>query len=890
MSLIVPPSFEECATYDCKALLRASLLGEARNGLAMSGARARCPGMVHEGPPAAGVAHINEHGREHFAGCLECQWTEDRGRVLYARRGWKRGDVILREAPLHVVQQEEGCAAYRRLVQLCKKHEADFDYEPLWYWCALQSLTAAELEGACEGGWAGASEATQTNLLLLHHEEVVSPRSAATILAREMAPAASPITIERLTQIWVLNCFEYSDEPEGYSTYFFSSFMSHSCCPNAVWHYTGVDHVLRARRDVQEPPLRRVCISYLAEHMLLQSAPVRRMELHRSKRFWCACERCRAGGVDFSRGLWCPACRQGAVYACTPASGPAQDAVLRAAQLLGSRCDKCGHAVTTKEADDLAALERRLQAVVEEYTQLVETRGGQRPTIAQLKATEDFIHRGFAQHVLADLAWEQMAALHPLRADRCRLLRLRCDFYRDAYPGLHGAHAWALEALADVLATEAAGGGGVAARLAAPSPEDAADARPSSQHSKSLSPALRRAYSSKKRFPVLGGSDSFGAQERSADKVRQFHRGGLSSACPSPSLVKSMGRRCKALQRVKGKDFEASARAALGLRLERERQPLGPRADLRAARRGRLVLATRRDAGSALLAGRRSAAQTKFDNSIEALPFPRRALQRVPVAILTPLVKSMGRRCKALQRVKGKDFEAGARAALGLRLERERPPLGRAADLRGLGAAGSAWAMLARGLLRAAGGDRHRATFGTKPGQCPAQPRVRLAMRSQRGPRMSSSRPTIGLARARRDAGSALLAGRSPSSQHSKSLSPALRRAYSSKKRFPVLGGSDSFGAQERSADQVRQSIEALPFSEAILTPLVKSMGRRCKALQRVKGKDFEAGARAALGLRLERERPPLGRAADLRGLGAAGPAPPINHIYVYKVGRPCNV
>ncbi|CAK0838909.1 unnamed protein product [Prorocentrum cordatum] len=159
---------------------------------------------------------------------------------------------------------------------------------------------------------------------------------------------------------------------------------------------------------------------------------------------------------------------------------------------------------------------------------------------------------------------------------------------------------------------------------------------PSSQRSKSLSPALRRAYSSKKRFPVLGGSDSFGAQERSADQVRQ---------------------------------------------------------------------------------------------SIEALPFSEaRALQRVPVAILTPLVKSMGRRCKALQRVMGKDFEAGARAALGLRLERERPPLGRAADLRGLGAAGSAWVMLARGLLRAAGGDRRRATFGTKPGQCPAQPWVRLAM------------------------------------------------------------------------------------------------------------------------------------------------------------------
>ncbi|CAK0851195.1 unnamed protein product [Prorocentrum cordatum] len=101
----------------------------------------------------------------------------------------------------------------------------------------------------------------------------------------------------------------------------------------------------------------------------------------------------------------------------------------------------------------------------------------------------------------------------------------------------------------------------------------------------------------------------------------------------------------------------------------------------------------------------KSAVQTKVDHSIEVLPFPKRSpdinpldcgfwdcvnrrlrkqeatyssakketraqfvarlkrtIQRVPEAILTPLVKSMGRRCKALQRAKGKDFE-GAPAA-----------------------------------------------------------------------------------------------------------------------------------------------------------------------------------------------------------------------------------
>ncbi|CAK0879106.1 unnamed protein product [Prorocentrum cordatum] len=131
------------------------------------------------------------------------------------------------------------------------------------------------------------------------------------------------------------------------------------------------------------------------------------------------------------------------------------------------------------------------------------------------------------------------------------------------------------------------------------------------------------------------------------------------------------------------------------------------------------------------------------------------------------------------------------------------------------------------------------------------------------------------------------------STMYSKSLSPALRRACSGKTRFLVLEDNDPSGYKSKSAVQtkVAHSIEVLPFPkrspdispldcgfwdcanrrlrkqeaayssakketradfvarlkraiqrvpEAILTPLVKSMGRRCKALQRAKGEDFE--------------------------------------------------
>merc|ERR1712087_1004562 len=96
-------------------------------------------------------------------------------------------------------------------------------------------------------------------------------------------------TLERLIEIWVLNCFEYAHNAS--SIYFFSSFMSHSCLPNAVWHFRGADHVLRCRQRIR--PGEEVCISYLPESSLLQSTPVRRLELNETKRFWCDCERCR---------------------------------------------------------------------------------------------------------------------------------------------------------------------------------------------------------------------------------------------------------------------------------------------------------------------------------------------------------------------------------------------------------------------------------------------------------------------------------------------------------------------------------------------------------------------------------------------------------------------
>ena len=131
------------------------------------------------------------------------------------------------------------------------------------------------------------------------------------------------------------------------------------------------------------------------------------------------------------------------------------------------------------------------------------------------------------------------------------------------------------------------------------------------------------------------------------------------------------------------------------------------------------------------------------------------------------------------------------------------------------------------------------------------------------------------------------------STMYSKSLAPALRRAHPGKKRFLLLEDNDPSGYKSKMAVQAKadNAIDVLSFPkrspdlnpldygfwdcvnrrlrkqeaafpsakretrakfvarlkrtiqrvpEAVLTPLVKSMGRRCKALKLAKGHDFE--------------------------------------------------
>eukprot|EP00746_Dinoflagellata_sp_MGD_P167417 gnl/MRDRNA2_/MRDRNA2_98012_c0_seq1.p1 gnl/MRDRNA2_/MRDRNA2_98012_c0~~gnl/MRDRNA2_/MRDRNA2_98012_c0_seq1.p1 ORF type:complete len:510 (+),score=99.12 gnl/MRDRNA2_/MRDRNA2_98012_c0_seq1:120-1532(+) len=390
---------------------------------------------------------------ETFKGVLNCQWTPDKGRILVATKDFEPGELILVESPLYIVQEERQNPGYLRLEELCNDNPDDFDYEPMWYWCALKSLTKEQIKGAYGGGWTPNSEDTQQKMLLLHHEDESqerNPGKSSEIICRDLVPGVAESLIEALKQIWVLNCFDYTEEPQGFAMYWFTSFMSHSCCPNVATYYVGNNHALRARKHIAAGE--EIHITYLTDERLLFSGHMRRWELWETKTFWCGCERC-CSDLDLSRGFRCPKCWKGTVFAPCPGDGEAESEDPPEADLIGAVCGSCGKQVTAEEATNLETYEKSFKVILEDLQRRAHSSWNP-ITEEDAKECLDFVDACFAQHYQADAAWELLVDVYLARKERAnalKLMRRRCHFHEVAYPGLNPTHAAMLKTLADEL-------------------------------------------------------------------------------------------------------------------------------------------------------------------------------------------------------------------------------------------------------------------------------------------------------------------------------------------------------------------------------------------------------------------------------------------------------
>eukprot|EP01068_Selenidium_serpulae_P012689 Selendium_serpulae@DN5863_c0_g3_i3.p1 len=265
--------------------------------------------MGTESQPDGTVPIINAYAKRYHNSCVRCEATDDKGRILVSAKEYTAGEEIFSEGPLHAVQVEPENKAYQRLAALCEAES--FDLDPVWYWCALNSLTAVDGQPSYDG-LSTVSPSTQQRILTLFAPEAAVGREVK-VLRKHFDLEDHPADlVEKLLQVWVHNCFEHKDDPVGYIMIFMVSFASHSCIPNAIWHITDDEQfVLKARRIIRKGE--EICLSYLSEEALFEPTSLRQKNFESTKGFQCTCPRCLAE-VDPSRGFRCPSCVKGTVF------------------------------------------------------------------------------------------------------------------------------------------------------------------------------------------------------------------------------------------------------------------------------------------------------------------------------------------------------------------------------------------------------------------------------------------------------------------------------------------------------------------------------------------------------------------------------------------------
>lgn len=95
-----------------------------------------------------GCNFINDYCNSSHGGGLLCSWLREKGRILTADRDYALGEVLFQEPPLHIVSENKEA---KGLVQIQTiSNDSPLDYESLWYWCAIQSMTEDDLVGAIQ--------------------------------------------------------------------------------------------------------------------------------------------------------------------------------------------------------------------------------------------------------------------------------------------------------------------------------------------------------------------------------------------------------------------------------------------------------------------------------------------------------------------------------------------------------------------------------------------------------------------------------------------------------------------------------------------------------------------------------------------------------------------
>ncbi|KAF4651969.1 hypothetical protein FOZ61_010014 [Perkinsus olseni] len=383
---------------------------------------------------------------------LQCQVMEGKGRTLTSKKHHEIGDVIFVEPPLHIVCEEAGDPDFEEIKKLCDV-EGDMDYDPLWYWCALRSLTDADLPSNSRITTVAAE--VQRRLLLLHRPETTEISESVDRVAKACGLEGKEELLEDLLQVWIHNCFEYQETPTGYSTYFAPAFMSHSCLPNADWvNDPEGNFVLKSRRVINEGD--EICVSYLSEEALLDCTKTRVDDLDSTKGFVCTCPRCVAN-EDPSRVFACPSCSLGEVT--FPSQAPLMSEDMEAIDSFDvfPSCATCGRELTRDGFKACLRIESRIGNILEslEAKPISRHNAGEFLSSMEVKQLRRLSQLGtHDKHGLSAKLLHILVDYHVFTkeySEAIKCIDTYLDFCERVYDGLNGARSWALEEKGDIL-------------------------------------------------------------------------------------------------------------------------------------------------------------------------------------------------------------------------------------------------------------------------------------------------------------------------------------------------------------------------------------------------------------------------------------------------------
>lgn len=308
--------------------------------------------LVETAAYTSAYGEIQPYSNEQIMSVVEVAPTPGKGNCMYVRHAYEPGELILVERPLFVIVPDNDRELWAKLNSLNEQHPLQLS--PIWHQAAFLTIvtgTAEQIE-IMKGKWVLDQNppVTEDVYRILESTCIGQPNGE---FVYSNGVVVDPKLYQFLLQVWPLNAFGHSSDPNGLVIYNKISYLAHSCDASACWHHHGEDlFTLRSRRKLK--PGDELTISYLGEGDLLAPTHKRR-ELLRNWSFHCECSRCILT-EDHARGFLCKVCHFGMVSFYYD----------RVTQTLNSiPCTMCEYKFTSQDVEEYLDLERAYVARVE---------------------------------------------------------------------------------------------------------------------------------------------------------------------------------------------------------------------------------------------------------------------------------------------------------------------------------------------------------------------------------------------------------------------------------------------------------------------------------------------------------------------------------------------